>query len=689
MKKNKKLFLSIGPVLATPVLALTFLSADTNVSNNGEENPENPAPAVSDPEFSTFSSKMDAFIHDSLSEFIDSSISEVNRRINKLLEIEDENFNKQLLVKVLYYKKLAAFFKDNKDAILKNPQQYGFNIVFPRILSDDANYFHGEITYQSQTFDNIIIGNKAPNDYSNQINSENGSITKSQDQTLNTIDWKNLSETGNKYFSQLSGEFEKIFTSPDDLPDESVKIINPEKGFIDIEAPSGFASWNQYLISKISPRFTLFDLQQNQDFNDKHKEEEPQAEIPPLLPEEKTLEDPIESDVVQNISRLNPYIDWQFLNSSNSDLINPVNINQHFWFNNPIYTRFEYKVLEVKEESGQLVAKIQLSDRLKPEKINIYKKPVVRFTSVQVAKTTQLAYYIIQKTFKRLYDALGVGSNIELLKLRSNNLANSVYKMIQQAIKLTNNSTFKFNVNAIINNYTSLVGNQNFSSLEDGYNKLKNTNFAHDIDSLFTTALKISLINNAHYWQFLSNAFNNLFYAMKENIISVESYVKENLKNSNHKIENLETALNVLRDDINIFSGIAKTSTFDANAQYNSIIAIINKIHTQFLNIGTITINKDIDFGSDNAEATSYNNAFKELQYNSFLQPDSSKHLLTGSAIAVAILALFFGFVAVMLKVFKNKKINNEKNKIIISSVISITSLVVAIILLVLAIGVL
>ncbi|TPE57268.1 hypothetical protein FJO69_02040 [[Mycoplasma] falconis] len=685
--------LKIKKVISTMLLAPSLLiptaliAAESNNENNKEEKEK-----TVDKDFENFNDKENQLIEKSIEKYVDFAINELKNKVEKLLDNASLDVLKENLVKIVYYKKLIKYLSSNKAEIIKKPNEYGLEIVFPYVLSQNKNYKNGEIIFEDETYTNIIIGDTEKSNYQSQITGENNQIKTDKESTINTIDWKSLEETTQTYFDELEKKFESVFIDEDDLPQigKNTKVISPEESLsIDLAVPDGYENWNAYLKTKINKRFINFDLEQNQNFNQQNQEEQEkeQPEIPPIIPQEEIINDPLIDFARENVARLSPYVSYEYFGLHNDNLIGDhiEDSSKYFWFKNPIVTRYEYKVLNILKTDEGYKANVMLVDKNHPTSRTTYITDLKRFENRQISKANELAYKIIQQSFDRFYQALGINDDLYFKNLRSQKLASTVFNMIEGALTVLHNDYFVNALNDFISKQANLL-NDNLT-IEDELIKKENKEFINEVNGLFLTSLRVLKINGNAYWLYLGNSYQFVFNQLKDYIRSIKENIENNFKNANKNINNYLKAIEVLQEDIIYLKNVGIGSTYSVLKQYNTIIELITKIQNQFINISTLSQEENIDFDNPTKNSDNWLKAYQNLYQSSYFQPDASKKIMISLGAITLLISIIFLIITVILSKLKNVK--NNKGKLILSSTILAVAILATVVLLVVGIGVL
>ncbi|AWX69395.1 MSC_0620 family F1-like ATPase-associated subunit [[Mycoplasma] anseris] len=695
MKKRWNNFLKLS-AFSVPFLPIVVLSASNETNSTETETPKTP-----DPNFATFKEKAKTLSKEKMAEIIDDVVEKyTNHSINLLKGASNEDLP-NLLTKSIYYSKVADFLKNNKDQIIENPGQYGWNIVFPWIISSNNTYNKGEAVFEGITYDNIAIGD--PYDYVNEITGEENRITKKEDGVINTINEKGLEDKINSYFNDFKIASEDIFANNEDFPtlEETNKtsvIWNKKDNKADLEIPNGFSSWNEYLLDKFKKRTTAFDLAKNQENNEDPNKPKPKPEakpeLPPIIPT-----DPVEAPNFnvkigkENIARLNPILKYNQIDSTYTHWKTALSANKenasnlYFFFDNPINTRFHYLVTDVDTDNQ---ANIYLYDINRESNSKEYKEPIL--TLPQKANESNDEYYqrasqyllgreafsnIIKYHYLNFYKSLGLDENILLINLGNTLISSAVFNMMFDAIKIINGENFIKTRDALINKYKKDIKAPEIE-------KNINSSFYKEVSDLFLNALFYSQINQTNYFTYLAASYKMLYYKYFEYIRSIEPMIIDNFKKADLNIEKFELSLRSLIQNIEYFKGYSLNPKTNMLNAYYKTLDQIKFIQSQFRNLSYLTKNNELDLNNE-PNLLEFKQAYEKLNLQIYQQPKTNKQVLNIFGYSLLTISILILILAITLNVIKNKTKNTSlKSKSKIAYGFAISMFIIATLLLIL-----
>ncbi|WP_435129953.1 MSC_0620 family F1-like ATPase-associated subunit [Mycoplasma sp. 6243] len=315
--------------------------------------------------------------------------------------------------KITYLDKLIKFFSDHKDDIAANPEKYGMNAIFPKVISRDKYYDYATVKFNGKDYTDIKVGKSDPTNYEKAIegNDQNEiNIDEKRKDEKNTINKTELDTALNKYINKLKDKIPEIFMNPEDITKigKDVEVVyDPKTDSYTVTPPKGFKTWDEYFINKIKPRYTAFDLEANKDIEIEPKQQPPQnnqvtppdsaaPNTNPNLPEQPNdaLNPPINpQELILQLPPLFPNISYKLYNPVDQNLpiarndgedlgdylyrvFNDQNVSQEvkdslFFFDNPINIRYRYRVVKLEKPTdnarNSLIPTIEIQDLLDPK----------------------------------------------------------------------------------------------------------------------------------------------------------------------------------------------------------------------------------------------------------------------------------------------------------------------------------
>ncbi|TPI02276.1 MSC_0620 family F1-like ATPase-associated subunit [Mycoplasma struthionis] len=577
-----KKWLLLGTVLPVSMAPLITLSADpepasngaTSNASNGATNtnkPTNPfapnanaepeKPKVVDPQFGTFKKVTEDKIKEKLKELVNNKIAQLKAKSSKLIDPAETKITTESLYESLYLAQVAKYLETNKDKIINDKyKDYGFEIVYPKILSNDRSLESTTITYNGKDYENAVVGKTDKTDYRDFIQGEGNKKEVKEENVVNAVNADDLQSKTEKYFSDLDSKFDEIFANKEDFPElnTAVRFVKDENNDtnIGLTIPDKYTSWDQFLKEKISSRFKAFDLEENSQDNKKETPDiqEPNP-TPRLIPGQADPTPPSSVNAAtENIGRLSPFLKFNFYDQANNrdGLVQSFKqavqsepdkaSEKYFYFNNPINTRFDYKVDNLDLTKDGIEANVILTDKLDETKKITYKRVISIWSDVEFARAHQVGIEIIQKLYKEFYDALGIGENIDFSKMSHRIVAEAVFNMILESVKIINSQEYSNYFINLTNNFKS----QEPAALEtNSYNK--------NLVEAFLGLHKNAIINGRSYWSYLADAYKQVYdiyikYVKKElNESIAKNFALAYPEDSQNRLHMLDVALKKFR----------------------------------------------------------------------------------------------------------------------------------------------
>ena len=663
MNKHKKfrLILGIPSLCILPSLSLVMLSAEKK----------------NDPNFDNFDKFATDEIKTLIPKVIDNAITYVKSKYDQILANKELDF-KVRIQNLLYLKNLLKYFEDNKNNIKDHPTNYGFHIVLPYVISKNKKYNLVNIEFNEQTYTNIKAGYTDPSDYVNAIK-PNGKITISQKDQINEFSKEIFEKTIKKYSSELIKELKSIIYDSKDVPviDKDVELKEDSDGRYVTTLPKGFDNWNTYIASKIKTRFVEFDLKQIQEAEEKQNENTQPTQppsLPPIVPGDKNEIPGIQDldNKIQTLPLLAPYISHKYvqqglLNIKNQfDLLQINEKSKIFYFNNPINTRYQYKVISFEYENAKVLKniKIEISDKNNAALHKQYILDKITFnldTNWNKLKENQINS--VQKTFLKLYKALGVDEKINYDSIRNQFLQNALFNNVNAAtelVSLKNSESFEDLENKRINDNYSLLDNNN---------NLLNKLSKYTIYS-FLSSLNSIKINSNSFWLQIPQAFEAIQYQFKEVIKHNQKFILNNLSQINGKNDQLVKLFDNNTKNIDKLFALVRQRTFNLENWYSEYIDLISKIKQTFSLFSVLALNNDIK--NDNKFKTEFINSYDLV--NKYIEEETkNKNIIKmTSGISFLVISTIILVASIILFILnrKNRKTNNKSKHLLIAAII-------------------
>lgn len=663
MNKHKKFRLILGmPSLCIlPSLSLVMLSAEKK----------------NDPNFDNFDKFVTDEIKTLIPKVIDNAITYVKSKYDQILANKELDF-KVRIQNLLYLKNLLKYFEDNKNNIKDYPTNYGFHIVLPYVISKNKKYNLVNIEFNGQTYKNIKVGYTDPSDYVNAIK-PNGKIEISQKDQINEFSKEIFEKTIKKYSSELIKELKSIIYDSKDVPiiDKDVELKEDSDGRYITTLPKGFDNWNTYIASKIKTRFVEFDLKQNQEAEENQNENTQPTQppsLPPIVPGDKNEIPGIQDldNKIQTLPLLAPYISHKYaqqglLNIKNQfDLLQANERDKIFYFNNPINTRYQYKVISFEYENAKVLKniKIEISDKNNAALHKQYILDKITFnldTNWNKLKENQINS--VQKTFLKLYKALGVDEKINYDSIRNQFLQNALFNNVNAAtelVSLKNSESFEDLENKRINDNYSLLDNNN---------NLLNKLSKYTIYS-FLSSLNSIKINSNSFWLQIPQAFEAIQYQFKEVVKHNQKFILNNLSQINGKNNQLVKLFDINTKNIDKLFALVRQRTFNLENWYSEYIDLIFKIKQTFSLFSVLALNNDIK--NDNKFKTEFIKSYDLV--NKYIEEDTKNknNIKVTSGISLLVISTIMLVASIILFILngKNRKTNNKSKHLLIAAII-------------------
>ena len=666
MNRNKKnkLWFGIPSLLASSFLPLVAISAKEKKN---------------DPDFDKFEKYANDEIKDVITKVVDEAISYLKSKYEQILANKELDF-KVRIQNLLYLKNLLKYFEDNKENIKNHPDDYGFNFTFPYVISKNKKYNLANVQFNNKTYKNIKAGNNHPTDYVNAIN-PNGKIEVVQKDQINDYTKKIFETTIKKYSSELLKELKSIIYDKEDVPviDKDVELKEDSEGRYITTLPKGFTSWNNYIVNKIKTRFVEFDLKQNQESQEKQNDQEQPTQppsLPPIVPGDQNKIPGIKdlTKKIQTLPLLSPFISHKYVNHGLAGIKNLFDAssqeekNKIFYFNNPINTRYQYRVISFEYENMNVLKniKIEISDRNNPV---LKKQYIIEKTTFNLDENWNLLkenqINSVQKTFLKLYESLGIDGKINYDSIRNQFLQNALFNNVNAATELVSfysEGSFESLENKRINDNYSFYGKDS---------KLLNKLSKYTIYS-FLSSLNSTKINSNSFWSQIPQAFEAIQYQFKEVIKYNQKFILNNLKEANGNINEFTKLFDINKKNIDELIALVRQRTFDLEKWYLDYINLITKIRNTFSIFTVLASNNDVK--KDNKFKTEFKAKYELAK--KYIKEDitTKNNIKFTSGVSLATIGSLMLIISIILFIFdaKNKKINQKSKHLLIAGIIMI-----------------
>ncbi|MGX9339979.1 MULTISPECIES: MSC_0620 family F1-like ATPase-associated subunit [unclassified Mycoplasma] len=692
--KNKLFSLSLISVIPLPSLALiSAYNRQDETKELKQDAPQKPAdPNKQKPkapekpslalDFDTFAKFTKDNVEKNVEKIIDFTIKYLDNEKGKLLKDLDKDF-KPNLEKLIYIQVLQQYLEKNKDALkTKHMNNLGFTIVFPYVMSTNKNYIPSVVEYEGQKFDNIKVGKTKETNYEEQIK-PNGKITKDKEQ-LNTITKQRLDKLIKDYFGALQKQLPNMLFDKVDIPKigEQINIKfgtfkekeNTINGF-SFTQPKDFASWEDYIVSKLHKKFVKFDLDQNKKFildEQKNKKEDEPIRKPPIIPGDKQQKEIDTQEQIQALPSLIPNVSSIYTSKTANNLKTFFDSSKAeekekiFFFDNAINTRFKYSVINLKSEGGNsLSATVRISDRVDPKKSRDYVIKINIDTSPEQESLNYAYEEIIKENkqlFSKIFTALGIDDKINYNDLRNDTLRSVLYNMVGTGVLITNKESYVNAANDIITKAAeNLLKNENNKSVIEA--DIKNSNY------LLLTSLFSSTINGVDYFSSLANSLKAVLIQFEEIIKINKDIIKKNFAQNGFDLNLINQYYDLINKQISRLISSTGSRTINIFSWYDNYTKQVKNIIERFDILAALIDNKKPDKKEDKEKFTnSYLKAEIQIKDNNL----EGKKALNQAGYAIFAISALLTIIAITFIAIKSKKLGTIKLKKLSISVIGI-----------------
>ncbi|WP_406615017.1 MSC_0620 family F1-like ATPase-associated subunit [Mycoplasmopsis hyopharyngis] len=713
MKKLKK-FLFLGSSIATiSVSSIIFSSAKVHQKADDPQPPNNsgdkPKPKTISPLFDSFKDKAKTMVETAIKTSIEKVIAFIKEELQKIEKIEDkpENYLKKLERKI-YFDVLQNYFEKNKDKVIKEFATYGFPVTFPYILSQEKKYKLATVKFNDKVFSDVKIGNSVDLDYSKFMKTERGDKVSQEGTEDNFISNEDFTKIINKYQADLEKQIIDIVFDEAELPKLGKDIFLKQDQFsqggnsvngYSVTLPKGVSSWEEYLKSKIEPRFIEFDLKQNEESKIEEETQQKPQTLPPTLPKPPLVpnKDPINPITVdpkvipESLLSLIPITSYKYVNhsftsiKSSFDSLPKEEREKMFFFKNPINTRFKYTVDNLEFSSGTLSATVRITDLSKPSLSRKYFAKIEKEDDEQAVKRNLLLekqIEAIRKKFIKFYEAMGLDEKITYSQLGNDELQLSLFGMVNLATSVARDKDFEEKWEKILKKYSYSIESD---SLED-HPQFDSPNFL--IIEQLLQALTGSTINGANYW----NSIINAYQVVESELRGIAAYkTNKEAVQKNFKTHDLDTiVVDRLFESLNLsilrLKSVSRewTKTYNFSNWFDKYVSHIKEVSNHFELLRYLIEPKEKPEGSKEAKLLieKYNEAINVI--SEYKESKRTAQQVLGWIFFS--LGLIANIINTLLFFLKYKKNQNKNNKIIfitttvISSIVTIMGLILALI---------
>lgn len=598
-KKRKKTFLSLG-LITSSFLPLTFLmSNDPNTPTQPGPNEKPEPPKEVSKNFNTFAGIVDAEIKSGLRNALNFAVKALEEEKNKAETVEKDF--KVKMQKSYYIQTIINFIKTNQEQIINNPRNFGFNIVYPYALGNNRENNRGKINYLGKEYVDILFGNDSKTSYKDFL-TEKDKVEITNNKEKNIITEKELKESIKTYNQNLEKDILKILYNKEEVPEiDEKEFFNfqdlEKKGKkvngLTFEPPKGFETWDKYITSKISPRYVQFDLEQNKEISEKEKEppKKPDLPKPPviedikegLLPDDEFT--PIdEKEIIKKVAHLEPQLIYKHVGKNIDQLVNEFKANptssDMFFFNNPVNTRYLYKVIELSKAPDQkLKAIVEISDQNDKNLSRRYFIYLEEQNSKVFQKVFQTQIKALEKMYLDFYKSLGLDSKINYHDLKDDGLQNALYSMVSAGSDIIKNEEFVKWQTDFLNFYSEKMNKSNKNIEDIDLQEVEN-----DIKIYFLKILKKSQIRESDtyrthfYWDAIVEQFSDIARRSEEQIRGYKDRIIKKFQNNGKSPKIVSDLLFKTKKDIFEMQAITNFNSLNLLAWYQKFLSKLTLI---------------------------------------------------------------------------------------------------------------
>ncbi|WFQ92529.1 MSC_0620 family F1-like ATPase-associated subunit [Mycoplasma feriruminatoris] len=685
----------------------------TGTGTGGGSTPSGPAKPEISKEFDSFKEKAEKKIKETL--------EKVHERVNKIIDEEiaklkklDESTEKseqyfKNLQKKVYLTELKKHFSD-KNKLTSNPEQYGFDITFPKVLGNDKKIDTAIVKFNGRTYNNIKISkDNTDRDYTKVINKDQkDGVEKNKKEQDNVITSHRFDAVLDNYTqSWLSKLKDMVYKEDQDLPQFGKDIFfseyKPNNTTSSNETTvDGYTvklkeqkTWQDYIKNKIKNRFVDFDLNQNQTFQFNTQTSNSSKPTPPNIPDlNKRPLDPTEKrdqnsvEYAEQLPRLQPILKWQYADRAKGSIQSSFNASNEekepiFFFINPVNTRFKYHVTAL-DSNG--VATVKIKDQVKDVERTYYASQITydadpRFTFI-LEKLTQK----IEAKFVQLYKSLLLDEKINYVELNNDHLQTSLFGLVNLATRIVSDTKYLNDVlyNIATSKYQSLGDISSDDDYASWINRVSNQAFVRLLHAISSSQLN----NQNNPWTVLTGGFKSVQEIYQE-LARVEG--------TRNAIINKANEFNMDLKYLDQLYDYLDTSILKAQTSANQIGKALNLLswyddftdhvkdtseHSALLKVLTDTSDIKNDEEKVKKLEQTYHNAIKKLEENN---REKKKPLIIVSSLFIVI-SLLFIIANTLIFLIKTKRSNNKNAKLTfiisttISTIITISSIILLII---------
>ncbi|AXE60537.1 hypothetical protein DA803_00270 [[Mycoplasma] phocae] len=598
------------------------------------------------------------------------------------------------LRKIIYLKELIKYLS-KEDNIKKNRFDNGLPLIFPKVIGENKDLITSEADFNKNVYNNFWTGKEDYTDYKEAITGAGNKINFSEKNKKFITDTKGTIKTDakkseknvftkeeftkliKKYSSDLLKESRKLFYDEKDIPEFELNYDNLEN--LTWGNPKNFASWSDYIFTKLYPRILDFDLKQNQqavqEKNQQQNKKNPvnPPNIPPLVPG-KPNNKPIFDDSTElekAIPSLPPFVSPEYAIRSSSQLSSLFRSAKEedkqkiFFFNNPINTRYEYKVVSFDSGASDEIKniKIYISDRVVKNLSRSYTIETTKLLTLSESTLKKAEVESLSKIFQGVSRSVGYDEKLDYGQINNATLQLAMFNMVKAANeRILNNESpsFRESQDKLQNSYLNLwkEGNDN-GDLVESYKYLTELNFLGELSA--------TKIDKGIFWAHLADAYVEVLEDLKTVIEGNKKIIEENIDEIKGDKILINQLFNMSRQESFKFKSLSNQIPIDRSKWYKSYISLSTSIKNNISLLSSL-IDRELIKGKEENKKKyleNYNKAQEVINLNQ-QQKNGVKNIISYVIVAIGVLIVAINTVALIMK----RK--NLKNKQILALIIII-----------------
>ncbi|QJG66259.1 hypothetical protein HGG64_00830 [Mycoplasma phocoeninasale] len=662
-------------------------------TNPGQQTPpanpdakETPKKSIS-PAFSEFKGLAEKEINDAVANVIKEG-KKILQALHDTAKKDDPKDFKANLKKIIYLKELIKYLSD-ENAIKKNPFDNGLPLIFPKVVGENRNLITAEADFNKNVYSNFWIGTTDYTDYKEAITGVGDKLkfsapnkkfiteikgtlksdnNKSQQNVFTKMEFTDLLK---KYTSDLLKESRKLFFDEKDIPE--FELNYDDLNNLTWGKPKNFASWKDYIFTKLYPKVLDFDLKQNQQAVQKQNEEQNKKNpvnppnIPPLVPGKPSETPPIldeSAELEKALPPLTPYVSPEYATRSSSQLsslfrsASEEEKQKIFFFNNPINTRYEYKVVSFSQGANDQLnnIKIYISDRVVKNLSRSYTIASTKLLTLRESTLKKAEVESITKIFQGVAKSIGYDDKLDYSQVNNATLQLAMFNLVKAANERILNSespSFRESQDKLQNSYINLWKTNN-----DNNNLVQSYKYATELN--FLGELSATKIDKGIFWSHLADAYIEVLDDLKIVIEGNKPIIEQNIQEINGNALLINQLFNMARQDSFKFKSLSNEIPVDRGRWYNSYILLSANIKNS-INLLSSLIDREAIKGKAESKtkySENYNKAQEVINLNQ-KQKNNVKNTIAYVIIAIGALIAIIDTVALIMKRknLKNKQI--------------------------------